>query len=182
MKVTDEMIEVLRSVNGATIFVLFLLVVMTFAFILKHRKDFCEMLNSWRAKKNYQETMENMVKDNCEKISQFEYKLDQVIHTIDRLQDTIVENDKVNRKEHEDFKEDARRRHLEDCKQSLYHAYRYYKNRAEQTGKMEWTNIEADGFWSLSSDYESCGGNGYFHKTIQPYMSQFIISEPDDLK
>lgn len=60
-------------------------------------------------------------------------------------------------------------------KDRLYQSYRYYKSRAEASGKQEWTDIEADGFWSMFADYESYGGNGYVHEVVEPYMKEFKV-------
>lgn len=63
-------------------------------------------------------------------------------------------------------------------KDRLYQSYIYYKNRSKANGGIkEWTTIESDGFWSLFSDYESNGGNGKVHETVEPYMREFVIND-----
>lgn len=60
-------------------------------------------------------------------------------------------------------------------KEILYKAYYVYKNRAEESGKKEWTEIEYDGFWTMFRDYEKYDSNSFLHTQIEPYMRQFII-------
>lgn len=51
-----------------------------------------------------------------------------------------------------------------ELRDRLLEAYRYY------TGKGTWNIMEADVFWELFRDYETLGGDGFVHGTIEPAM------------
>lgn len=51
-----------------------------------------------------------------------------------------------------------------ELRDRLLEAYRYY------TGKGAWNIMEADVFWELFRDYETLGGDGFVHGTIEPAM------------
>lgn len=62
-------------------------------------------------------------------------------------------------------------------KDRLTQAYRYYKENAEKTGEMTWSDLEDDAFWSMYDDYVNRGGNHYVRDTIEPYMREFKVIE-----
>ena len=64
-----------------------------------------------------------------------------------------------------------------ELRDRLLEAYRYY------TGKGTWNIMEADVFWELFRDYETLGGDGFVHGTIEPAMRALpvqAISAPGD--
>ena len=64
-----------------------------------------------------------------------------------------------------------------ELRDRLLEAHRYY------TGKGTWNIMEADVFWELFRDYETLGGDGFVHGTIEPAMRALpvqAISAPGD--
>ena len=64
-----------------------------------------------------------------------------------------------------------------ELRDRLLEAYRYY------TGNGTWNIMEADVFWELFRDYETLGGDGFVHGTIEPAMRALpvqAISAPED--
>lgn len=61
-------------------------------------------------------------------------------------------------------------------KDRLTQAYRYYKDQAEKTGVLDWSELEEDAFWSMYDDYVKRGGNHYVRDTIEPYMREFKVT------
>lgn len=56
-------------------------------------------------------------------------------------------------------------------KDTLISYYRKYKDIGE------WTQLESDAFWDLFRSYESHGGNGFMHSTVEPVMRELRIVE-----
>lgn len=56
-------------------------------------------------------------------------------------------------------------------KDTLISYYRKYKDIGE------WTQLESDAFWDLFRSYESHGGNGFMHYTVEPVMRELRIVE-----
>lgn len=61
----------------------------------------------------------------------------------------------------------------------ILQSYRYYTSK-QHNPTQQWTKMEADAFWSLFSDYEDIGGNGYVHSVVQPAMQSLDIIEMDN--
>lgn len=73
-----------------------------------------------------------------------------------------------------DMKEITDRRDRSRLKDRLLQAYRYYTN-AESNPNHTWTNMEAEAFWDMFSDYEDAGGDGFMHTTVQPEMQKLKV-------
>lgn len=43
-----------------------------------------------------------------------------------------------------------------------------------------WTEMEANAFWELFTEYEDKGGNGFMHSIVQPAMNKLAIVKMDD--
>lgn len=58
-----------------------------------------------------------------------------------------------------------------ELRDRLLEAHRYY------TGKGAWNAMEATVFWELFHDYETLGGDGFVHGTIEPAMRALPVQE-----
>ena len=52
-----------------------------------------------------------------------------------------------------------------------------YYTTEETNPSKSWTQMEAEAFWGLFSDYEEAGGNGYMHSVVQPAMTELTVRE-----
>lgn len=74
------------------------------------------------------------------------------------------------------IEEQNKRRECNKLRDMLLQSYRYYTSK-EQNPSQSWTNMEAEAFWELFSDYEEMGGNGYIHTEVQPAMERLVVRE-----
>ena len=72
------------------------------------------------------------------------------------------------------MKEVTDRRDRSRLKDRLLQAYRYYTNE-DSNPSHTWTNMEAEAFWDMFSDYEDAGGDGFMHTTVQPEMQKLKV-------
>jgi hypothetical protein len=72
------------------------------------------------------------------------------------------------------MEEQDRRRECNKLRDTLLQHYRYYTNK-ERNPHQTWTQMEAEAFWELFSDYEDLGGNGHMHTVVQPEMERLIV-------
>lgn len=129
-----------------------------------------------------------MIHIHDEQINTFEKQLKSIADKINVLSQMIIElqgivskNYDENRKEHEDFRLERRKDQLSIIGDRLFQAYNFYKNRAEQAGKYEWSCVEKAGFYAIMDNYHENGGDTYSHSTIEPYMRQFKIYDPENM-
>lgn len=73
----------------------------------------------------------------------------------------------------------TKQRELNQLRDKLIERYRYYTSE-EHNPNYAWTRMESDSFWQMFKDYESLGGNGYIHTTVQTEMLELSIIEMDD--
>lgn len=106
-------------------------------------------------------------------VNTLEKSIDSINTSLERLTVDII----YVKQTQDDMQEKNRQSKQVEYKDQLYQAYMFYKERAESTGRKEWSKIEYDGFWSMFNDYESYGGNGYVHKIVEPYMREFVIKD-----
>ena len=106
-----------------------------------------------------------------ENLSLLDTKVDNMGNNITSMSKRV---ETIEKKQEEDDKrnvESQKARH----KDSLYQAYAFYKNRAEETGRKEWNSVEKDGFDSMLAAYELYDGNSKVHTDVVPYMEEFKV-------
>lgn len=64
--------------------------------------------------------------------------------------------------------EQNRKYELDDIRETLLQAYRYYTGSSNPM--KAWTEMEAHAFWEQYQNYEQRGGNDYMHSTVAPAM------------
>lgn len=74
------------------------------------------------------------------------------------------------------MEEENKRRERNKLRDRLLQNYRYYTNK-ETNPTQSWTQMEAEAFWEMFSDYEQAGGNGYMHSEVLPAMERLLVVE-----
>lgn len=74
----------------------------------------------------------------------------------------------------EEIEDSNREREQHKLRDKLLSHYRYYTN-PETNPTLSWTEMEADAFWKLASEYEKTGGNGDVHNNVFPAMRRLHI-------
>ena len=77
------------------------------------------------------------------------------------------------------MEEQAKRKDRNRIRDSLLQNYRFYTNTQHNPNK-SWTEMEANAFWELFSDYEAVDGDGYMHSVVQPEMTMLTVVPMDD--
>lgn len=137
--------------------------------------------------KTTEDTEAEMLHSHDAQINSLDAKLTCINDKINVMSQMIIELEKIvsknyedNRKEHENFRQEKRKDQLSIIGDRLFQAYNFYKKRAEQTGAYEWTCVEKSGFYTIMDNYHDNGGDTYSHSTIEPYMRQFIVIDPEN--
>ena len=90
--------------------------------------------------------------------------------TIDHLNQSIQEIQEKQNK----IDEEKKQRELNRLRDKLLQSHRYYTN-LEKNPMHAWSEMEKEAFESLFKDYESLGGDGYMHGTVQPEMDNLRV-------
>lgn len=74
---------------------------------------------------------------------------------------------------------ESRQRELNVIRDRLLQLYRYYTSK-DKNLLQAWTEMEAQAFWDIFTDYESLGGDGLLHTEVQPAMTKLTIISMED--
>lgn len=77
------------------------------------------------------------------------------------------------------FEEIMKTQSCNKLRDRIVQIYRYYTS-VDKNPMQEWTEMEKDAFDRLFSDYESLGGDGYVHSTIEPAMNALGVVDMID--
>lgn len=146
-----------------------------------HKKNI-ELLNNHNEQIQDLKEITKNTADTLNKIIPIINKMNENLSLLDTKVDNMGNNitsmskrvETIEKKQEEDDKrnvESQKARH----KDSLYQAYAFYKNRAEETGRKEWNSVEKDGFDSMLAAYELYDGNSKVHTDVVPYMEEFKV-------
>lgn len=174
-----EDFNLIKDINWFNVIVIVICIIALFNKVIDELKVFKKDLgiktNSDTVKEENKKDHDMLIKHEDMINKEFKMLNDNIMDAINELNKKIDILDKRQKKS--ELKQEATTR--AQLKESLYQSYKYYKSRADRTGKKEWTKIESDGFWSLFKDYDNNHGNGYCHEKIEPYMLEF--TEVDEL-
>ena len=172
-----EDFNLIRDIDWFKVFAVVICVIVLFN---KIKDEFTKFKDTFGLKTKLDTEKEEDTKDHNmllkhEEMINKEFKIlnDNIMNAIKEVNEKIDKLDQ--RQTDSEKKQEATTR--AQLKESLYKSYKYYKARADRTGKKEWTKIESDGFWSVFRDYEANHGNGYCHEKIEPYMNEFTEVE-----
>lgn len=127
--------------------------------IEKLKKDYDEL------SKSIDTIKEDRIHDR-EQSFQIQNHLTELISKMTEKQDQIIARV-------DDLAEQTRKYELDDIRENLLQAYRYYTSLSINP-KRAWTAMEAHAFWEQFGNYEDRGGNGYMHDTVKPEMNKLI--------
>ena len=92
--------------------------------------------------------------------------------TVCEMYKTLVDRlDEIERKRNE-----TERKKLQE---TLLQHYRMFTD-PKKNEMQAWTEMEANAFWELFSEYEDKGGDGFMHTIVQPAMNQLAVVKMDD--
>lgn len=84
----------------------------------------------------------------------------------------IVQKETIERQDL--IEEENRKQKRNQLRDKLLQSYRYYTDE-QKNPLLAWSEMEKESFDMLFADYESLGGNGYMHSTVQPAMGALEV-------
>lgn len=186
--------EQLLEINAYTLIIVLAGLYQLGKYIINHTaeagKTTFRLLEWYRKTKNRREHD----RENIDKIDTIDKSMQKSIDKINVLSQMLVdlskqisENEAINQKEHEQFREERRKDQLAGAYNQLTQAYRYYKSRAEDPscsyyiGRKEWTCVERMGLFMMLDNYHDNGGDTYSHTVIEPYFQDWVIVDPENI-
>lgn len=98
-------------------------------------------------------------------------QLTDLIKEVSEKQDCLIERVDA-------LAEQNRKYELDDIRETLLQAYRYYTGSSNPM--KAWTEMESHAFWEQYQNYEQRGGNDYMHSTVAPAMHKLNKIPLDD--
>ena len=86
-----------------------------------------------------------------------------------------------NTKKMEEIETGNKTRELNRIRNKLIESYNYYTSERRNPTK-SWTEMESQSFWSMFSDYEDLGGDGFVHSTVEPAMRALEVIDMNDFQ
>lgn len=159
----DELIQLFGNIPFSTVIIFiaamgFLIAICTkcYNFIVKNHDAFQEK----------DQTLDHL------KLDMQEMKKDQ--KKLEDMLDKILESQKDIISRQEAFEAENRTHNLNKLRDRLLQSYRYYTS-TEKNPLAAWSEMEREAFFNLFHDYESLGGNGFMHSTVEPAMSALEV-------
>ncbi len=121
---------------------------------------------------------DEQIKEALDSVHKYPEYRKQSIEIQQKLQSEInelksIHKDVIKRLEKQEY--DTKEREKNKIRDRLLQNYRYYTNK-EANPSQSWTQMEADAFWDLFSEYEKAGGDGHMHSVVQPEMERLTVT------
>lgn len=127
----------------------------------KREAELQEALNGVRMYPKYREQSIEIQKDLENKFDVVHEMCESIIHRLDEI---------------EKRRDETERKKLQE---TLLQHYRMFTD-VKKNEMQAWTEMEANAFWELFTEYEDKGGNGFMHSIVQPAMSKLVVVKMDD--
>lgn len=164
--------EFIKLISGSPLLLLIVEIIMALVFAFGIYKKFKKQIISQHER---QEQMNKDVKEAlkgvrmCPQYRQQSIQIQQQLTTA--LDNITTRLDKI-----EDERKERERIKLGNL---LLQSYNMYADK-NKNPLLAWTEMEANAFWELFSQYEKNGGNGHMHSVVQPAMQALRIIKMDD--
>ena len=189
---SDKALDILASISLAQFVIILILLIGNGIIVFKFRGNIKNLLEDYRTKANEKEEMKNKIISHDKAITQLKMHHEEDMEAfyqkqmsyrqqsiskqedIDKRFDNIT--DKINELIiliNEQYKETNSIKRNELREKLLSH-YRFFTS-LEHNPKQEWTEMEAEVFWTLFEDYKKLGGNGFMHNTVKPAMEALKV-------
>lgn len=83
------------------------------------------------------------------------------------------------KKHQKEFEETKKEYDLNKLRDRLLQSYRYYSS-LDRNPQQAWSEMEKEAFDKLFHDYESLGGDGFLHTTVEPAMAALEVISMSD--
>jgi ABC-type multidrug transport system fused ATPase/permease subunit len=189
---SETAMNVLTSISLAQFLVIAVILIGAVVFFLKFRGKLKKGLEDYRVKTNEEEDMRNKIKNYGQEIQEMKshhkkdfdsfYKKQQeyrqqslnkqmdIDNHFDVLTEKIDTLTSLISKQYEETKSIK----CNELRKKLLDSYSRYAL-VENNPKQTWTIMEAETFWSLFSNYETYGGNGFMHTIVKPAMESLKV-------
>lgn len=189
---SETAMNVLTSISLAQFLVIAVILIGAVVFFLKFRGKLKKGLEDYRIKTNEEEDMKNKIKNYGQEIQEIKshhkkdldsfYKKQQEYRQQSLNKQTDIDNhfdvltEKIDTltnlisKQYEETKSIK----CNELRKKLLDSYSRYAL-VENNPKQTWTIMEAETFWSLFSNYETYGGNGFMHTIVKPAMESLKV-------
>lgn len=101
------------------------------------------------------------------------------VNEFSKLIEEIKEQQENHARMLEKMDRESRQRELNVTRDRLLQLYRYYTSK-DKNPLQAWTEMEAQAFWDIFTDYESLGGDGLLHTEVQPAMTRLAVISMGD--
>ena len=171
----DEFIKVFGNVTVLQLVEIILAIVFIIV-VLKKAKDYInkqhdvekkrdaeleEALKGVRMHPKYREQSIAIQKELEDKFDVVHEMCESIIHRLDEI---------------EKRRDETERKKLQE---TLLQHYRMFTD-IKKNEMQAWTEMEANAFWELFSEYEDKGGNGFMHTIVQTAMNKLAVIKMDD--
>lgn len=107
-----------------------------------------------------------------EEINKHFSKIDEKFDNMQKTNTEII-------KKLDQIEEERQKRDRNTLREYLLQGYRIFAD-IDKNPMQAWSEMEADSYWNIFSNYEDCNGDGYMHTIVQPAMSKLTVIKMDD--